>query len=227
MSLGSRGPSTRLSKRKRSASAREHARDHFVTSSLILRTKFSPTLGWTFLKKYSSLSLTILDDEMACYRGTYKHLRFRNGDTAAKVKFAIQPSRCIDYVQEKVFAIDFDEKSVRVARFLNLIAGDGETNVLHLNSLDWTKWDETVKHDEWQELYSDGWRKLRKLSPGRNQKDYRHFAFDVLMASSPHSRSNPSTIAARRSTSRMRMGVLFATPTGISLWLMISSIMMG
>ena len=36
----------------------------------------------------------------------------------------------------KVFGIDFDEKTVRVARTLNLIAGDGETNVLHLNTLD-------------------------------------------------------------------------------------------
>ena len=35
----------------------------------------------------------------------------------------------------KVFGIDFDEKTVRVARTLNLIAGDGETNVLHLNTL--------------------------------------------------------------------------------------------
>lgn len=36
----------------------------------------------------------------------------------------------------KVFGIDFDEKTVRVARTLNLIAGDGETNVLHLNTLE-------------------------------------------------------------------------------------------
>ena len=61
-----------------------------------------------------------------------------------------KPPRCNDYVREKVFAIDFDEKSVRVSRCLNLIAGDGETNVLHLNTLDWTKWDETRKQDDWQ-----------------------------------------------------------------------------
>ncbi len=40
----------------------------------------------------------------------------------------------------KVFGIDFDEKTVRVARTLNLIAGDGETNVLHLNTLDFDRW---------------------------------------------------------------------------------------
>ena len=50
-----------------------------------------------------------------------------------------KPSRCGDYVRDKMFAIDFDEKSVRVSRCLNLIAGDGETNILHLNTLDWTQ----------------------------------------------------------------------------------------
>jgi type I restriction enzyme M protein len=51
-----------------------------------------------------------------------------------------KPQRCKDYVRDKVFAIDFDEKSVRVARCLNLIAGDGQTNVLHINTLDGSKW---------------------------------------------------------------------------------------
>jgi type I restriction enzyme M protein len=96
-----------------------------------------------------------------------------------------KPQRCVDYVQEKVFALDFDEKSVRVARCLNLIAGDGETNVLHLNSLDWMKWDETVKQDEWQDPYGGGWRKFRKFASGQKQKDYRRFGFDVLMANPP------------------------------------------
>ena len=56
-----------------------------------------------------------------------------------------KPARCTDYVQEKVFAIDFDEKAVRVGRTLNLIAGDGQTNVLHLNTLDYERWDEKTK----------------------------------------------------------------------------------
>ncbi|HSH52791.1 MAG TPA: type I restriction enzyme HsdR N-terminal domain-containing protein, partial [Bacteroidales bacterium] len=34
-----------------------------------------------------------------------------------------KPVECTDYVNNKVFAIDFDERSVRVARTLNLIAG--------------------------------------------------------------------------------------------------------
>lgn len=96
-----------------------------------------------------------------------------------------KPARCADYVRDSVFAIDFDEKSVRVSRCLNLIAGDGETNVLHLNTLDWTKWDETVKQDDWQDTYGDGWRRLRKLREHPRQKDYRNFGFDVLMANPP------------------------------------------
>ena len=96
-----------------------------------------------------------------------------------------KPNRCIDYVRDNVFAIDFDEKSVRVSRCLNLIAGDGETNVLHLNTLDWTKWDETVKQDDWQDTYGDGWRRLRKLRENPRQTDYRSFGFDVLMANPP------------------------------------------
>lgn len=96
-----------------------------------------------------------------------------------------KPPRCIEYVRDNVFAIDFDEKSVRVSRCLNLIAGDGETNVLHLNTLDWTKWDETVKQDDWQDAYGDGWRRLRKLRGNSRQADYRSFSFDVLMANPP------------------------------------------
>lgn len=94
-----------------------------------------------------------------------------------------KPPRCVSYVQDKVFAIDFDEKSVRVARCLNLIAGDGETNVLHLNTLDWRKWDDTVKQDEWMDTYSPGWAKFRRQRA--DKKDYRAFGFDVLMANPP------------------------------------------
>ncbi len=96
-----------------------------------------------------------------------------------------KPARCEDYVKDNVFAIDFDEKSVRVSRCLNLIAGDGETNVLHLNTLDWSKWDETVKQDEWDDTYGDGWRRLRRLRTSEKKEGYRNFGFDVLMANPP------------------------------------------
>ena len=69
-----------------------------------------------------------------------------------------KPHRCKEYVQNKVFAIDFDEKSVRVGRCLNLIAaGDSQANVLHMNTLDWSEWDETIKQEEWMDTYHGGW----------------------------------------------------------------------
>ena len=88
-----------------------------------------------------------------------------------------------DYVVNNIFAIDFDERAVRVSRTLNLIAGDGQSNVLHLNTLDWERWDDKVKEDEdWQDVYFEGWKKLKKLRRGT---DNREFNFDVLMANPP------------------------------------------
>lgn len=110
-----------------------------------------------------------------------------------------------NYVQNKVFAIDFDEKAVRVSRCLNLIAGDGQTNVLHLNTLDYTRWDDNYNNTEWTEIYSNGWNNLRKqlknpksklvkIEEEKNGKIYvkekqtydcRDFQFDILMANPP------------------------------------------
>lgn len=94
-----------------------------------------------------------------------------------------KPIECTDYVVEKVFAIDFDEKAVRVARTLNLIAGDGQTNVLHLNTLDYERWDENLKDEDWQTTYFNGWNKLKKLRSNKNSN--RDFQFDILMANPP------------------------------------------
>ena len=84
----------------------------------------------------------------------------------------------------KVFGIDFDEKTVRVARTLNLIAGDGETNVLHLNTLDFERWDERTERDKkWINTYGRGFERLEKL---RSEKDEnKRFHFDILMANPP------------------------------------------
>lgn len=93
-----------------------------------------------------------------------------------------KPIECIDYVNEKVFAIDFDKKAVRVARTLNLIAGDGQTNVLHLNTLDYERWGETQKEENWNDTYNEGWKKLKKI---RQNKSDKFFNFDILMANPP------------------------------------------
>lgn len=96
---------------------------------------------------------------------------------------------------EKVFGIDFDEKSVRVARTLNMIAGDGKTNVLHLNTLDYTRWHEKLKDISWRQTYSAGFDRMTALL--RQSKEYisakeedkgiflKEFNFDIVMANPP------------------------------------------
>ncbi len=94
-----------------------------------------------------------------------------------------KPADCTDYVKENVFAIDFDETTVRVARMLNSIAGDGHTNVLYLNTLDYEKWDEKAKEEEWQKKYFEGWDRLKDLR--KEKKSNRDFNFDIVMANPP------------------------------------------
>ena len=94
-----------------------------------------------------------------------------------------KPQECTEYVQDKVFAIDFDEKAVRVARTLNLIAGDGQTNVMHLNTLDYERWDEKTDDVDWIDTYNEGWKKLKRLRIDKNSN--RDFQFDILMANPP------------------------------------------
>ena len=84
----------------------------------------------------------------------------------------------------RVFGIDFDEKTVRVARTLNLIAGDGETNVLHLNTLDYERWSDLTDSDRrWIQTYGRGFNRLERLRAERSQN--RRFKFDILMANPP------------------------------------------
>lgn len=89
-----------------------------------------------------------------------------------------------DFVRDNVFAIDFDEKTVRVARTLNLIAGDGQTNVLHLNTLDYSRWNEVTKQEDWNDTYNEGFKKLKKLQP-KGSNDFSKFNFDLVMANPP------------------------------------------
>ena len=84
----------------------------------------------------------------------------------------------------KVFGFDFDEKTVRVARTLNLIAGDGETNVLHLNTLDFGRWQSRTESDRrWISTYSKGFKRLEKLRATKSQN--KQFNFDLVMANPP------------------------------------------
>jgi type I restriction enzyme M protein len=83
----------------------------------------------------------------------------------------------------KVFGIDFDERAVRVARTLNMIAGDGSANVLHLNTLDYSRWKEKATDLDWLKIYNEGYQRLMELAGDKeNLKD---FNFDIVMANPP------------------------------------------
>lgn len=87
-----------------------------------------------------------------------------------------------DYASQYVYGIDFDARSVKIAKALNLIAGDGRTNVYRANTLDPRNWPEDVRVNLRP--------RLRRF-PGDsaaddfNQKNFRYFDFDVLMTNPP------------------------------------------
>ena len=94
-----------------------------------------------------------------------------------------KPEQCERYVRDNVFGIDFDEKCVRVSRCLNLIAGDGQSNILHLNTLDWARWGEHTRQPEWSDIYGVGWSRLRRIR--HDYEEYNRFNFDVLLTNPP------------------------------------------
>ncbi len=86
-----------------------------------------------------------------------------------------------EYAREKVFAIDFDARSIKIAKALNLIAGDGRTNVYRANTLDPRNWSDDIKVG-----LRDRLARLPDAERARwNRENYRHFAFDVLMTNPP------------------------------------------
>jgi type I restriction enzyme M protein len=81
-----------------------------------------------------------------------------------------------------VYGIDFDDRAVKIAKALNLIAGDGKQNVYKLNTLDPKFWDEEGKA---------GFRKFLKRFPEdmekdkENQDQFKYLDFNVLMTNPP------------------------------------------
>ena len=89
--------------------------------------------------------------------------------------------RQADYAGEMVFGIDFDARSVKIAKAINLIAGDGRTNVFRLNSLEPHAWEDVPQSlrdrlTRFPDSQSDD---------DENQKTRRYFDFDVLMTNPP------------------------------------------
>lgn len=88
----------------------------------------------------------------------------------------------MEFAQNNVYGIDFDPRAVKVAKALNLIAGDGKTHVYRANSLDSSSWEEEVKG-----AFKSFLRRFPKSreEDESNQKSFKYFKFDVVLSNPP------------------------------------------
>ncbi|MDO9289189.1 MAG: N-6 DNA methylase [Thermodesulfovibrionales bacterium] len=91
------------------------------------------------------------------------------------------PPAITEYAGTMVYAIDSSPKAVKIAKALNLIAGDGKSNVYELNSLNPPKWSEEGK-GAFRELLT---RFEDRAKDEENQREFQHFDFDILMTNPP------------------------------------------
>jgi len=82
----------------------------------------------------------------------------------------------IEYARRYVFGIDFDDKSAKIARALMLIAGDGKSHILKLNSLD---------PREWQGEEREKVRARAELQDLTKDPDFHNLKFDCLLTNPP------------------------------------------
>ncbi len=78
-----------------------------------------------------------------------------------------------EFAQNNIYAIEFDGKAIKIAKAMNLIAGDGKSNVYRANSLDPKHWDPVVKSA------------FKHLLQNPDDEEYQDFAFDVLLTNPP------------------------------------------
>lgn len=86
-----------------------------------------------------------------------------------------------EYARERVYALDFDPRSIKIAKALNLIAGDGRTNVYRANSLDPRHWSDEVRVGLRPRLARLGTADERRW----NEENFRFFDFDLLLTNPP------------------------------------------
>lgn len=91
------------------------------------------------------------------------------------------PPAITEYAGTMVFAIDSSPKAVKIAKALNLIAGDGKSNVYELNSLNPPKWSEEGKAAFRPLLTRFG----NRYDDEENQREFQYFDFDILMTNPP------------------------------------------
>ena len=92
------------------------------------------------------------------------------------------PPRITEYAGTMVYAIDSSPKAVKIAKALNLIAGDGKSNVYELNSLNPPKWSEEGK-GAFRPMLTEFPDDVAKDEA--NQQEFQFFDFDILMTNPP------------------------------------------
>lgn len=91
------------------------------------------------------------------------------------------PPAISEYAGTMVYAIDSSPRAVKIAKALNLIAGDGKSNVYELNSLDPPKWEDEGKV-AFRPLLT---RFDNPAEDEQNQREFQYFDFDILMTNPP------------------------------------------
>ncbi len=86
-----------------------------------------------------------------------------------------------EYASEYVYGLDFDTRSVKIGKALNLIAGDGRTHIYRVNTLAPFQWGEDARVGLKPRL-----RRFQKAADTQeNAKTFREFAFDIVMTNPP------------------------------------------
>ena len=93
----------------------------------------------------------------------------------------------IEYARRYLYGIDFDDKPVKIARALMLIAGDGRSHIFKLNSLNPREWQGSDSEKEKARaelrerlLKTDDYERDKE-----NEETFRNFAFDLLLTNPP------------------------------------------
>ena len=92
-----------------------------------------------------------------------------------------------DYARKYVYGIDFDDKPVKIARAMMLIAGDGRSHILKLNSLNPKEWqgDEGEKEKARAEL-RERLHEFKDYDKNvENKENFKYFDFDILLSNPP------------------------------------------
>ncbi|MEE8131669.1 MAG: N-6 DNA methylase [Candidatus Paceibacterota bacterium] len=93
----------------------------------------------------------------------------------------------IDFARKYIYGIDFDDKPVKIARAMMLIAGDGRSHILKLNSLNPKEWqgEESDKEKARAELRERLLQFEDYDKDKDNKENFRYFNFDVLLTNPP------------------------------------------